>query len=149
VPPEPGHGAEPPPEDVEALASLISGTERGLVMVGSLDPWSGGDEPSALEELASAAGWPMLAEPTSGLRRPPVALASGTHLAADEAFSIGHPPDVVVQFGGAPPDRSTPALASTAARLVVVSPSPADPGVRAAPWLAFDPERMARACARA
>src|SRR5207248_187828 len=41
------------------------------------------------------------------------------------------------------------ALASAAARLVVVSPSPADPGVRAAPWLAFDPERMARACARA
>ena len=135
----------PPDEaDVATLAALIGDSERGVIMAGSLDPWIGGDELGSIEELARVSGWPLLAEPASGLRRPPLSLAAGQHLLADGDFADRHAPDVVLQLGAAPTTRGGQGLIERAVRLVVASPRPADPTRRAEPNLCVDPSALAR-----
>jgi 2-succinyl-5-enolpyruvyl-6-hydroxy-3-cyclohexene-1-carboxylate synthase len=69
-------------------------TERGVVVCGDGDY----DAP-ALAELAEQAGWPVLAEPSSGARRGPNALAAYQYLLAAPAFIRGHRPDLIVSAG--------------------------------------------------
>lgn len=131
----------PGPEEVDALVELLGATERGLVLAGSLrEP-----APSVLA-LAERAGWPVLAEPTSGLRVPG-ALAAGQALLADEAFAGAHAPEVVLQVGAAPTSRPALAACAAARRLVIVDPDDlvADPNRRAERRLVVGPEALARA----
>ena len=51
------------PEEVEAFERELTSTTRGLILAGSMR-----ESPPTLPELARRIGWPMLAEPTSGLR---------------------------------------------------------------------------------
>ena len=53
--------------DVERLATLFSSSERGVLVVGSSPT-----PPLALVEAATRVGWPVVAEPTSGVRTPGV-----------------------------------------------------------------------------
>lgn len=129
----------PDPEAVEELAALISGTERGLILAGSLDPWLPDEDLAAVEALADASGWPLLAEPVSGLRRSPRALAAGQHLLMDQEFAEEHVPDVVLQLGATPTTRAGQGLVARAGRLIVVSPRPADPSRRASATWDTDP----------
>ena len=135
--------AFPPPvpteEDVRDLAEIASSTERGLVLAGSLRV----PTPAVLE-LARRAGWPFVAEPTSGLRIPG-ALEAGQLLLADERFASGHVPEVVLQVGAAPTSRAGLAMVATAERLVVLDPDDlvADPHRRADPRLVVDAEALA------
>ncbi|HEY8045123.1 MAG TPA: 2-succinyl-5-enolpyruvyl-6-hydroxy-3-cyclohexene-1-carboxylic-acid synthase, partial [Streptosporangiaceae bacterium] len=69
-------------------------TERGLVVCGD-----GDYDALALVELAEQAGWPVLAEPSSGARRGPNALAAYQHLLATPEFTRGHGPDLIVSAG--------------------------------------------------
>lgn len=131
-----------PPVDVSALLELLSGTERGVILAGTL----AGAAPS-VRGLADAAGWPLIAEPTSGLRTPAGALAAGQHLLADDTFASASVPDVALQFGAPPTTRAAQGLAARARQLVVVGPKPhaADPGRRASLSIAGEPEAVARA----
>jgi 2-succinyl-5-enolpyruvyl-6-hydroxy-3-cyclohexene-1-carboxylate synthase len=131
--------AVPDPAAAEELVALIASTERGVILAGSLDPWLFQEELAAVEQLADVASWPLIAEPQSGLRRPPRALAAGVHLLQDTAFVDDHVPEVVVQLGAAPTTRAGQALASRARRLAVASPRPADPERRAEATWAADP----------
>jgi 2-succinyl-5-enolpyruvyl-6-hydroxy-3-cyclohexene-1-carboxylate synthase len=125
------------------LASIIAATERGLLLAGWIEPWMPASDLAAIEALAAAAGWPLLAEPISCLRRP-AALSAGQHLLMDEEFVAAHAPDVVVQLGAAPTTRAAQAAAGRGGRLIVVSQSPADPGHRADPWIEGSPVAAAR-----
>jgi 2-succinyl-5-enolpyruvyl-6-hydroxy-3-cyclohexene-1-carboxylate synthase len=69
-------------------------TERGVVVCGDGDY----DAP-ALVELAERAGWPVLAEPSSGARRGPAALSAYQYLLAAPDFVRAHPPDLIVSAG--------------------------------------------------
>ena len=60
-------------------------TERGVVVCGDGDY----DAP-ALTELAGRAGWPVLAEPSSGARRGPNALSAYQYLLATPEFMAAH-----------------------------------------------------------
>ncbi len=133
---------------VADLASLMASTERGLLLAGWIEPWgAGGRYAAAVEALSVAAGWPLIAEPLSGLRRPPVALSAAQHLLMDDEFAAANVPEVVFQFGAAPTTRAAQALTARAGRLVVVSSAPADPAHRADPWIEASPSDVVRSLA--
>jgi len=92
--------------DPGPLPSLL-GAERGLMVAGALDLDTTGV--SALAEMARRTGWPILADPASGLRRGPHTaaapiLATGDHLLRS-SWSDRHRPDVVVQLGAMPTSK--------------------------------------------
>jgi 2-succinyl-5-enolpyruvyl-6-hydroxy-3-cyclohexene-1-carboxylate synthase len=66
-------------------------TERGVVICGD-----GTADPVAAEALAAEAGWPLLAEPSSGARHGPAALGAYEYLLDCADFTAGHRPDLVV-----------------------------------------------------
>jgi 2-succinyl-5-enolpyruvyl-6-hydroxy-3-cyclohexene-1-carboxylate synthase len=69
-------------------------TERGVVVCGD-----GDYDAAALVELAERAGWPVLAEPSSGARRGPNALSGYQYLLATPEFMMAHRPDLIVSAG--------------------------------------------------
>jgi 2-succinyl-5-enolpyruvyl-6-hydroxy-3-cyclohexene-1-carboxylate synthase len=142
---------DPPidPRIVDQFAAGAAGTERGLILAGWLEPWTADEDLRAIEALAAATGWPLLAEPLSGLRRPPAAMSAGQLLFMDEAFAAAHAPDIVLQLGAAPTTRAAQAMAARAGRLIVAAAGPADPGRRADPALVANPGEFARECAGA
>ena len=85
--------------------------ERGLVVCGD-----GDDDTGSLGELAEAAGWPILAEPSSGARRGRNALSAYEYLLGSAAFMSTHRPDVIVSAG-------RPGLSRQQTRLFKLPPS--------------------------
>ena len=69
-------------------------TQRGLVVCGA-----GTADPAGAAALAQQAGWPLLAEPSSGARCGPTALSSYQYLLDSATFLAGHRPDVIVSAG--------------------------------------------------
>jgi 2-succinyl-5-enolpyruvyl-6-hydroxy-3-cyclohexene-1-carboxylate synthase len=84
----------PDDDAVAALARRVASVERGLVVVGQTTADAG-----AIHELARAAGWPLLAEPTSNARHGPNAIGATHHLLADAGFAGAHRPELVVRVG--------------------------------------------------
>jgi len=62
----------PRPDLVERLAAAVAATPRGLVVAG----WGAGASPAVVERFAAAAGWPVLADPISGVRSGPHAIST-------------------------------------------------------------------------
>jgi 2-succinyl-5-enolpyruvyl-6-hydroxy-3-cyclohexene-1-carboxylate synthase len=136
VPPAP---SRPLPALVEALGDRLAASNRGLIVCGRLAP---GAEPD-IAALASAAGFPILAEPTSQLRLGPHdrSLVIGAYEAIGRARPERLTPDLVLRFGELPtckPLRQWLGDLPDAAHLVV------DP---ACGW--NEPTRIAGAIARA
>jgi 2-succinyl-5-enolpyruvyl-6-hydroxy-3-cyclohexene-1-carboxylate synthase len=132
---------------VDELAGLVLATERGLVLAGGLRSAGEPGTAAAIARLAEAAAWPMIAEPTSGARTGPPALATGGLLLGAAGFAAGHVPDLVFQFGSTPTSRSALAVAARARRLVVVTApgTEADPGRAASMTVRCDPAALAAA----
>ncbi|MBK9181255.1 MAG: 2-succinyl-5-enolpyruvyl-6-hydroxy-3-cyclohexene-1-carboxylic-acid synthase [Acidimicrobiales bacterium] len=123
------------PALLDAVAATVDGV-RGVIVAGA-----GAGEPVAVHALASAAGWPVLADPRSGCRVPgPSTVAAFDALLRHEPFAADHRPDVVLRLG-APPASKVLAqwLAASGARQVAIS---AD-----GRW--WDPERTAALVVRA
>jgi 2-succinyl-5-enolpyruvyl-6-hydroxy-3-cyclohexene-1-carboxylate synthase len=131
------------------LAARIATTPNGVIAAGPLAA-SDGLGAAALR-LARAAGWPLLAEPTSQLRcgahavGPPLVSAYDLFL-RNEALAAELAPAVVLRLGA--PLTSKPFAAwlarHGAAELWLVDPDErhADPTHRAAEVLRFDPEAL-------
>jgi 2-succinyl-5-enolpyruvyl-6-hydroxy-3-cyclohexene-1-carboxylate synthase len=82
------------PAPAAATPLPVAWTERGVVVCG------GGDYvPASLLGLAEAAGWPVLAEPSSNARCGPNALSAYGYLLDSPAFLAGHRPDIIVSAG--------------------------------------------------
>jgi 2-succinyl-5-enolpyruvyl-6-hydroxy-3-cyclohexene-1-carboxylate synthase len=80
-------------------------TERGVVICGD-----GTTDPAAAVALAEAAGWPLLAEPSSGARHGTTALGAYQYLLDCPEFTAAHRPDVIVSAGRAGLTRGQLAL---------------------------------------
>jgi 2-succinyl-5-enolpyruvyl-6-hydroxy-3-cyclohexene-1-carboxylate synthase len=97
-------------------------TERGVVVAGD------GADPGPLIELAQAAGWPLLAEPSSGARQGPAALTAYPYLLESAEFAAAHRPDVIVSAGRPGLSRGQLAFlrggAAPPARHVVIAAAP-------------------------
>ena len=119
-------------------------TERGVVVCGD-----GDYDAQALVALAERAGWPVLAEPSSGARRGPNALSAYQYLLASPGFLAEHQPDLIVSAGRPGLSRAQSAFLRTAARHVVIAqgtdrwadPQRAATDVAAAIRLAGEPPR--------
>ena len=122
-----GEGPEADEGDIIGFVEAIGAVERGLVYLGSLRTPS-----RVIFDLATRLGWPVIAEPTSGLRVPG-ALRAAQFLVSNEGFLEAHQPDLVVQFGAATTSRAALGLVGAARRLLIVDPDDliADPHGRA------------------
>jgi 2-succinyl-5-enolpyruvyl-6-hydroxy-3-cyclohexene-1-carboxylate synthase len=76
------------------LASRIADSERGLLVIGT-----GEVDAGSVIELARAAGWPVLAEPTSGVRLGDNAITTYDSLLRSEHFRSSHVPELVLRLG--------------------------------------------------
>jgi 2-succinyl-5-enolpyruvyl-6-hydroxy-3-cyclohexene-1-carboxylate synthase len=72
----------------------VTWTERGVVVCGD-----GDYDPAPLVDLAEAAGWPVLAEPSSNARYGPNALSAYGYLLGAPGFAAAHRPDLIVSAG--------------------------------------------------
>ena len=112
----------PPPLD-------LPWTGRGVLVCGD-----GDYDAAPLLDLAGRAGWPVLAEPSSGARRGPNVISGYQYLLASPEFMAAHRPDVIVSAGRPGLSRPQTALMGLArlgdVRHVVVAQGPgqwADP----------------------
>jgi 2-succinyl-5-enolpyruvyl-6-hydroxy-3-cyclohexene-1-carboxylate synthase len=80
---------------LEALSDLVAATPRGLVVAG----WGAEVRPETLRGFAAVTGWPVLADPISGLRVPGT-ISAYDPLLREPAFAASHRPDVVLRIGG-------------------------------------------------
>jgi 2-succinyl-5-enolpyruvyl-6-hydroxy-3-cyclohexene-1-carboxylate synthase len=99
------HASAPHADDVHALAARLAGTPRGAIVCGPTAERLA--EPAA--RLAAEAGWPLLAEPTSGARcgdhdRSHV-VAHYDVLLRVERFAREHVPELVLRVGDTPTSK--------------------------------------------
>jgi 2-succinyl-5-enolpyruvyl-6-hydroxy-3-cyclohexene-1-carboxylate synthase len=141
---------------IQNLADRIQEQPRGIIAAGAMD------EPasfaSAVAKLAKAAGWPVLAEPTSGLRRG--AHISGAQMLAgsdlflrDSNFSGSNSPEFVLRFGGTPVSKALRLWLEAALppNVVVVDPGSRwnEPSHLISDYLAVDPTDLCNRLAAA
>jgi 2-succinyl-5-enolpyruvyl-6-hydroxy-3-cyclohexene-1-carboxylate synthase len=125
---------------VDRLAGVVRDRPRGLVVAG----WGSGASPSSVERFAAAAGWPVLADPVSGLRRGPHAVSTYEELLRSPGFSDSHRPDVVLRLGAAPTSKLLTAWLGPDVAQLLVDPDDAwlDPGRAVAERLAVDADPL-------
>jgi 2-succinyl-5-enolpyruvyl-6-hydroxy-3-cyclohexene-1-carboxylate synthase len=132
---------------LDEVAGHIADSRAGVIVAGrQLDP----ELREPLARLASAAGFPILAEPTSQLRCGPHDL---THvvtaydlLLRDERFAEKVAPDLILRFGEMPASKPLRSwLARSGADQIVVDPYGGwnEPSRRAAAILRADPTELA------
>jgi 2-succinyl-5-enolpyruvyl-6-hydroxy-3-cyclohexene-1-carboxylate synthase len=128
------------PDHMPAFLREVSTGHRVVVVAGRLRL-----PPDGLIEACAERGWPLLAEPLSGLRRG--SLSAGTLLAADAGFRERFHPDLIIQVGAAPTSRGMQELVRSADRLLIVDPDElvADPDRRATMTVNKDPSEVAAA----
>jgi 2-succinyl-5-enolpyruvyl-6-hydroxy-3-cyclohexene-1-carboxylate synthase len=86
--------------DVREIGEVLGEVPaRGVLLVGDLpcSPLRGHHQ--WLVELASACGWPIIAEPSANLHEAPTALAHGVLALGAESFLAEHRPDLVLSAG--------------------------------------------------
>jgi 2-succinyl-5-enolpyruvyl-6-hydroxy-3-cyclohexene-1-carboxylate synthase len=132
---------------LEEVAKHIAGAEIGAIVAGrQLDPELRGP----LAHLAAAAGYPILAEPTSQLRCGPHdrshVVTAYDLLLRDERFRESASPELVLRFGELPTSKPLRSwLAESGAEVIVVDPFGGwnEPTRRAAALLRADPTELA------
>jgi len=137
--PKPPQNLTTPSINVESFRDLLL-SERGAIVAGQID-----DDAQAVAALAEHLGWPLIAEPLSGLRVPGDALSAGQALLGDDRFAEQHAPEAVLQFGRTPTSRATQRFVAAAARLGVIGERPADPAKAAKQTLSAPEGAAARA----
>jgi len=132
---------------LDEVAAHIGESDFGVIVAGrQLDP----ELREPLAHLARAAGFPILAEPTSQLRCGPhdrsYVVSAYDHLLRDEGFREAMEPDLVLRFGEMPASKPLRSwLSASGANEIVVDPSCGwnEPGRRAAALLRADPTELA------
>jgi 2-succinyl-5-enolpyruvyl-6-hydroxy-3-cyclohexene-1-carboxylate synthase len=148
---EPGR-LEPNDEAIEGLAVRLRAARRPLLVAGELSP--GHRLAPAVDALAKAAGLPILAEPSSQLRREGAVGLVATYdaLVRAEGWRDTHQPDLVLQLGASPTSKALRQfLAGSGADILVVDPDYGwrDPNLLATSFWRCDPEALLTRAAQA
>jgi 2-succinyl-5-enolpyruvyl-6-hydroxy-3-cyclohexene-1-carboxylate synthase len=150
--PLPAAGDAPPPRSLRAAppaAIELDPGPRAVIVAGRHERNDGLGE--ALGAAAGALEMPLLADPLSGARRGPAAIAHYDVLLRDAAFAAAHRPETVIRIGDLPTSKPLRQwLAGLEARQVAFDPEGAwhDPAGVVSEVLAADPAAWARAVAR-
>jgi 2-succinyl-5-enolpyruvyl-6-hydroxy-3-cyclohexene-1-carboxylate synthase len=80
---------------VRRLAALVRAHPKGLLVAG----WGAGTTAATAHRFARAAGWPVLADPISGLRSGAHAISTYEAVCRIDSFAASHRPDIVVRIG--------------------------------------------------
>jgi 2-succinyl-5-enolpyruvyl-6-hydroxy-3-cyclohexene-1-carboxylate synthase len=107
----------PSVEMLDALAHLVADRPRGLVVAGR----GAGVRSSTTLRFAEAAGWPVLADPISGLRVPGT-ISTYDPLLRDQGFADAHRPEVVLRVGGPLTNKVTTQWLAPDVDQVIVDP---------------------------
>jgi len=113
-------------------------SERGVVVCGD-----GDYDAAPLVKLAEQAGWPVLAEPSSGARRGPNALTGYQYLLASPEFMAAYRPEVIVSAGRPGLSRPQSALMGLARAAAGGAPAVRHVVVASGPGMWADPQRAA------
>ena len=113
------HASAPHSDDVHAVAERVAAEPHGVIVCGPGHE----DVADAASRLAAEAGWPLLAEPTSGVRcgahdRSHVIAHYDVTLRIDE-FAAGHRPELVLRVGDMPTSKPLRALVAESSQIVV------------------------------
>jgi 2-succinyl-5-enolpyruvyl-6-hydroxy-3-cyclohexene-1-carboxylate synthase len=85
----------PTAEVVDRIVDAARSGARGVIVAGA-----GSGDPDGVAAASSALGWPVLADPRSGLRRPgPTLVAAADGILRSEAFVAAHRPEFVLRLG--------------------------------------------------
>jgi 2-succinyl-5-enolpyruvyl-6-hydroxy-3-cyclohexene-1-carboxylate synthase len=84
-----------------SLVALLAEAERAVIVAGRDERAA----PAVVAGVAAAAGVPLLADPLSGARRGPAAIAHYDALLRDEAFAAARAPDLVLRVGDLPTSK--------------------------------------------
>jgi 2-succinyl-5-enolpyruvyl-6-hydroxy-3-cyclohexene-1-carboxylate synthase len=146
TPPAPASGA-----DGAALGDLLSRSRRGVLVAGRHE--RGTPLGQAAAAFAAAAGWPLLADPMSGARRGPAAIAHYDALLRHEELTSSLVPDLVLRVGDLPVSKPLREWLARldGARQVAIDPEGAwqDPASVLSDSLAIDPAEALAELARA
>jgi 2-succinyl-5-enolpyruvyl-6-hydroxy-3-cyclohexene-1-carboxylate synthase len=123
------HAGAPDANDVQRLAERAARTPRGAIVCGpgadaGASPGDTAESPAeAAARLAALTGWPLLAEPTSGVRcgehdRSHV-VAHYDVLLRSERFAAAHLPELVVRLGDMPTSKPLRAWLAAAPQVVI------------------------------
>ena len=101
--------------DVAALADEMVSADNGLLVAGA-----GCDDPESVVRLASALGWPLLADPLSNARRGPCAIAAYDHLLRAQTFVEQHfPAELIVRVGSLGISKPLTSLARASKEILI------------------------------
>ena len=89
---------------VDALVARIEAARRGVLVVGWGEASSAAKRAS-VSRFARAAGWPILADPLSGLRAGPEAVSTYDALLRVPGFAEANEPELVVRIGAMPTSK--------------------------------------------
>jgi 2-succinyl-5-enolpyruvyl-6-hydroxy-3-cyclohexene-1-carboxylate synthase len=132
-----------------AAAIELEVGERAVIVAGRHERDDG--LAAALAAAAAALGAPLLADPLSGARRGPAAVAHYDDLLRDEAFAAAHRPDTVIRVGDLPTCKPLRQWLAglDGARQVAFAPEGAwqDPAAVVGELLDADPAAWARSIA--
>jgi 2-succinyl-5-enolpyruvyl-6-hydroxy-3-cyclohexene-1-carboxylate synthase len=113
------HPPDPHADDVQRLAERIAAEPRGAIVCGP----TGEDVAEPAARLAAATGWPLLAEPTSGVRCGP---HDRSHVVAHydvllrvDGFAAGRAPGLLLRVGDMPTSKPLRAWAAEAPQVAI------------------------------
>ncbi|HEX3840533.1 MAG TPA: 2-succinyl-5-enolpyruvyl-6-hydroxy-3-cyclohexene-1-carboxylic-acid synthase [Acidimicrobiales bacterium] len=120
----------PPEAAVDRIVEAARAGVRGVIVFGA-----GGGDPEVVEAASSALGWPVLAEPRSGLRQEgPTVIAAADGILRSDVFAAGHRPEFILKLGSP--------WVSKVVNTFLASVDPDTPVVAVVPWDQWvDPDR--------
>ena len=110
-----------PATDIADIAARFVSVERGLMVAG---PQDDPELPAALARLAAATGYPIMADPLSGVRCGPhdrsLVISHADHLVRPGPWRDAHLPELVIRFGATPTSKPVMTLLGDAAPTQIV-----------------------------
>jgi len=130
----------PDGETVARVADAVRSSPRGALVAG----WGADVMPQTAARFADAAGWPVLADPVSGLRWGPTVVSTYDALLRDRTLADSLRPDLVLRVGATTTAKVLTRWLGPEIAQIVVDPDRArlDPERAASEVLAVDAEEL-------